>query len=126
MRLQGLWKGLGGELGARVKPEEIEAGSRGRIRLKNPELVKIYMRLYRPRELILIARCETPSSVKDELEFEGIEVIDNVKFDRQRLKNAAEKLLEYAKPMEDVLIFKGELARIIKRKSEILGKTQKS
>ena len=126
MRLQGLWKGLGGELGARVKPEEIEAGSRGRIRLKKPELVKIYMRLYRPRELILIARCETPSSVKDELEFEGIEVIDNVKFDRQRLKNAAEKLLEYAKPMEDVLIFKGELARIIKRKSEILGKTQKS
>jgi len=60
MWLQGLWRGLGRELGAKVKPEEIEADLGKRIRLKEPELVKVYMKLYKPKKMILVTRCPTP------------------------------------------------------------------
>lgn len=56
------------ELGARIKPEEIEAGSRKKIRLRESELVKIYMKLYKPKEMLLVARCAAPKEVKRELE----------------------------------------------------------
>jgi hypothetical protein len=37
------------------------------MRLKETELVKMYMRLYKPREMLLITRCETPEDVKKDL-----------------------------------------------------------
>jgi len=123
MWLQGLWRGLGKELGARIKPEELEADQNKKIRLKEPELVKIYMKLYKPKEMILITRCETPMDVKEDLEAEGIEVIDDVQFDPRKLKGISEKLLDYATPIEDIIILRGELAKIIRRKSKSLGKT---
>jgi hypothetical protein len=52
-----------------------------RIRMRELELVKMYMRLYKPREMLLITRCETSGDVKRDLEFEGIKVIDDVQFD---------------------------------------------
>jgi len=110
------------ELGARIKPEEIEAGSRKKIRLRESELVKIYMKLYKPKEMLLVARCAAPKEVKRELENAGVEVIDDVQFNEGKLKEVSEKLLEHALPVEDVLILKGELARMIRRKSMILGK----
>jgi len=122
MWLQGLWRGLGRELGARVKPEEIEADLEKRIRLKEPKLVKIYMKLYKPKEMILVTRCPTPSEIKRDLEAEGIEVLDDVQFSPQKLKTVSEKLLDYATPIEDVIILKGELAKLIRMKSRDLGK----
>lgn len=123
MWLQGLWKELGKELGAKIKPEEIEMSSDERVRLREPELVKMYMKLYRPEKMLLITRCATPDDVKKDLEVEGIELIDNVGFDRTMLKNASRSLLRYAKPAEDIIVLRGELARLIKMKSSLLKKS---
>ena len=123
MWLRGLWRGLGRELGARTRPEEIEMGPNERIRLREPELVKIYMRLYRPREMLLISRCAAPDEVKRELESEGIQVIDDVRFDEVALKDVSRRLLNYARPAEDVIVLRGELARFIRMKSSLLGKS---
>ncbi|MCF3653766.1 MAG: hypothetical protein L2C94_006365 [Aigarchaeota archaeon] len=123
MWLQGLWRGLGRELGARIRPEEIQLDQDERIRLKEPELVKMYMRLYKPREMLLITRCETPGDVKRDLELEGIMVIDDVQFDRARLKDASRMLLSYAEPAEDIIILRGELVRLIRAKSRLHRKS---
>jgi hypothetical protein len=56
------------ELGARIRPEGIQVDQDERMRLREPELVKMYMRLYRPREMLLITRCGTPEDVKRDLE----------------------------------------------------------
>ena len=122
MWLRGLWAGLGKELGARVKPEELEPSQGKRIRLKEQELVKIYVRLYKPKEMMLITRCRTPVDVKEDLEAEGIEVVDDVRFNPEKLREASERLLEYAIPSDDVIVLRGELARIIRRMSKTLGK----
>ena len=122
MWLRGLWVGLGKELGARVKPEELELSPNKRIRLKEQELVKIYVRIYKPKEMMLVTRCRTPVDVKEDLEAEGIEVIDDVRFSPERLKETSERLLEYAMPSDDVIVLRGELARIIRRMSRTLGK----
>jgi hypothetical protein len=59
----GTWKGAwSGE-----KAEEIQVDQDERMRLKETELVKMYMRLYKPREMLLITRCETPEDVKKDL-----------------------------------------------------------
>jgi|GEM_PF-1789646 hypothetical protein len=89
MWLQGLWEGLGRELGARIRPEDIQLDQDERIRLRGPELVKMYMRLYKLREMLLITRYETPKDMKRDLELEGIRVIGDVRFDRGRLGDAA-------------------------------------
>ena len=123
MWLQGLWRGLGRELGARIRPEEIQLDQDERIRLKEPELVKMYRRLYKPREMLLITRCETPGDVKRDLELEGIMVIDDVQFDRARLKDASRMLLSYAEPAEDIIILRGELVRLIRAKSRLHRKS---
>ena len=123
MWLQGLWRGLGRELGARIRPEEIQLDQDERIRLKEPELVKMYMRLYKPREMLLITRCETPRDVKRDLELEGIMVIDDMQFDRARLKDASRMLLSYAEPAEDIIILRGELVRLIRAKSRLHRKS---
>ena len=123
MWLRGLWTGLGRELGARVKPKEVEAGSSRRIRLKEQELVKIYARLYKPKEMILVSRCRTPADVRRDLEAEGIEVFDDVRFDPEKLKEVSKRLLEYATPSEDIIVLRGELARMIKKMSRALRRS---
>lgn len=123
MWLQGLWRGLGRELGARLRPEEVETGPNEKLRLREPELVKIYMRIYRPEKMLLITRCKTPDDVKKDLESERIEVIDNVGFDQAVIEDISRRLLRYAKPAEDVIILRGELARLIRMKSTLLKKS---
>jgi len=56
------------ELGARIRPEGIQVDQDERMRLREPELVKMYMSLYRPREMLLITRCGIPEDVKRDLE----------------------------------------------------------
>jgi hypothetical protein len=123
MWLQGLWRGLRKELGARIRPEGIQVDQDERMRLRELELVKMYMRLYRPREMLLITRCGTPEDVKRDLELEGIRVIDNVQFDRARLANVSRNLLNYAEPVEDIIILRGELARLIRARSRLFRKS---
>ncbi|MEM4636204.1 MAG: hypothetical protein QXE44_01775 [Nitrososphaerota archaeon] len=122
MWLRGLWEGLGKELGARTEPEKIEDVSRKNVKLRELELVKLYREVYKPKKMILVARCPSPPNVRKNLEENGIMVIDNVGFDRDKLRKLSEIVLSYATSSEDVLILKGELARAIYQKSRELGK----
>jgi hypothetical protein len=61
--------------------------------------------------------------VKRDLELEGIRVIDNVQFDRARLANVSRNLLNYAEPVEDIIVLRGELAMLIRARSRLFRKS---
>lgn len=123
MWLQGLWKGLGKELGARVKPEKLERGEGKKIRVKEPQLLKAYANLYKPKKMMLVTRCPTPDDVKRELEDSGIEVIDDVRLNPKKLRKISEELLEYAEPAREIIVLKGPIVILIEEESKALKMT---
>ena len=50
------------------------------------------MKIYKPRQLFLVSKKPVPGKVKNELEEEGITVIDTVEFNTERLRPIAETL----------------------------------
>jgi len=122
MWLQGLWRGLGRELGARFRPEKLKGVSKKRLKLKEPDLIKLYMEIYEPEEMILITRCASPKDVKEELKEAGIKVVDDVGFDHSKLVKISEEIMGFSISSSDLLILEGELAKMIHEKSRALGK----
>ena len=122
MWLEGLWRGLGRELGA-SRPETLERKPSKKVRLREPELVKSYMDVYKPRKMMLITREKTPGKVKENLERYGVEVFDGVGLNPQNLRPVSEIILNYAKPDRGILVLRGDIVRMIEERSRILNKT---
>ncbi len=97
--IEGLWAGLADALGVETPDEAREMlESKKSVRVREPKLLLLYSRVYRPKEMILVARKRVPGDVKKYLEEEGITVVDDVGFNQQRLKLLAETLARYSKP----------------------------
>jgi len=122
MWLQGLWRGLGRELGARTEPEKLVEISKKKLKLKEPDLIKVYMKVYQPKEMILVTRCASPRDVRERLEEAGVKVVDDVGFDQGRLIEISEEIMNFSISSNDLLILEGDLVKLIREKSKALGK----
>ncbi len=91
--LRGLWAGLADVLGVETPEEAYETVSKRRgLRLSEPQIVKLYARLYKPDRLYLVSRARVPESIRSELEDGTVVVVDGVDFDRERLEGVAKEL----------------------------------
>jgi len=96
--LRGLWTGLSDILGFKT-PEEAykEVRKRRGVRLTEPQIVKLYVKLYQPtRGAILVSREKVPREIKRDLEESMIRVIDGVGFNSEKLRPVAEEVLSLA------------------------------
>jgi len=96
--LRGLWAGLADVLGV-SSPESAyeEAAKRKRgLRLTEPQIVKLYARIYKPRRLYLVSRMPVPENVAAELEGYGVTVVDGVGFSVEALEPLARELASAA------------------------------
>ena len=92
--IRGLWSGLADVLGV-SSPEKAynEAVSRKRgLRLSEPQIVKLYARIYRPRRLFLLSRTRVPEDVAADLEAYNVRVVDDVGFSIEALREVADAL----------------------------------
>ncbi|HIQ55650.1 MAG TPA: hypothetical protein EYH59_03060 [Pyrodictium sp.] len=95
--LRGLWAGLADILGVDNVERAYEVVKRKKgIRLREPQIVKLYAKLYRPRTMFLVSRRFVPSWVKSELEADNIVVIDDVGFNEEKLKELVDELEKIA------------------------------
>ncbi len=122
--LRGLWAGLADVLGVETPEEAYQVVSKRRgLRLSEPQIVKLYARIYKPRVLYLIARTTVPEKVRRELEDSGITVVDGVGFSPDKLRRIAEELADMAdyRGAGESIEVDGETARIISRIAGELG-----
>jgi len=95
--LRGLWAGLADILGVDNVEHAYEVVKRKKgIRLREPQIVKLYAKLYRPRAMFLVSRKLVPGWVKSELEADNIVVVDDVGFDEKRLRELVVELEKIA------------------------------
>ncbi len=114
--LRGLWAGLADVLGVETPEEAYSVVSKRRgLRLSEPQIVKLYARIYKPRRLYLIARTKVPAPVKQELEDDRIIVVDDVGFSPSRLKDVAEELADIAdyRGAGETIEVDGETAKLL-------------
>ncbi|HIP66070.1 MAG TPA: hypothetical protein EYH08_06075 [Pyrodictium sp.] len=95
--LKGLWAGLADILGVDNVERAYEVVKRRKgIRLREPQIVKLYAKLYRPKTMFLVSRRPVPSWVKSELEADSIVVIDDVGFNEEKLREIVDELEKIA------------------------------
>lgn len=88
--LKGLYEGLAEVLG--VKEKELPSFSEGETkRVKEYKVIELYKAIYRPKKGIVISRVSVDSAVKDDLG-EGIILVDDVRFDYNKLKDIVNEL----------------------------------
>ncbi len=101
--LRGLWAGLADVLGVETPEDayQVVREKRG-LRLSEPQIVKLYARIYRPARLYLVSRAPVPKRVRQELESDpSIRVVDAVGFDVEKLKPLAEEVSNFARYGEE-------------------------
>ncbi len=113
--IQGLWDGLAEVLGVSRREAIEQVKERRGIRLSEVKIVELYRSVYNPREMILVSKYSIPGDVREELCGHDIVVYDNIGFDHGGLEAVAKKVLEYAKPVGDIVIHirDPDLARIV-------------
>jgi len=94
--LRGLWDGLAAAMGVRRRDVIRMLREERSIRLKEPQLVKLYHSVYEPEHMALVSRMPVPSDVRDDLESAGIRVYDKVGFKSERLEELASELASLA------------------------------
>jgi hypothetical protein len=95
--IRGLWAGLADVLGVDTPEKAYEhVRKRKGLRLSEPQIVKLYLRVYKPRKLFLVSKEPVDRRIRSELEAEGVEVVDGVGFDATKLNSVAEYLAKVA------------------------------
>ncbi len=113
--LQGLWSGLSDILGFET-PEQAyqEVRKRKGVRLTEPQIVKLYVKLYKPtRGAVLVSREKVPREVKRDLEESSVRVVDGAGFNPEALRPVAEEvygLAGYRGGEEEVIRIPASLA----------------
>ena len=95
--ISGLWDGLADALGVTRKKITEEIKDRRALRLKDIQIVTLYYKLYKPKVMFLVSRAPVPKEIKKYLRERGLRVIDNVGFNRSKLKPIANELYKRAK-----------------------------
>jgi hypothetical protein len=95
--IRGLWSGLADVLGVSSPEAAYEkAKERKGIRLNETQIVVLYAKVYRPKRLYLISRKKVPVDIRNELENNDVYVVDDVNFERDKLREVAEYLEDIA------------------------------
>ena len=95
--LKGLWDGLAMAMGVKKRDVIRMLREERSVRLREPQLVRLYQSVYRPEHMALVSRTPVPKDVKDELEASGISVHDGIGFKGERLENLASDMASLAK-----------------------------
>ena len=95
--IRGLYDGLADAAGFIMKTTKKKKEKQKVIYLSDPEIVKLYQRVYRPKKFYLVSRSKVPKHIRSDLEDNGITVIDGVGFNYKRIKQLAESLVKIAK-----------------------------
>ncbi|OYT58872.1 MAG: hypothetical protein B6U75_04870 [Desulfurococcales archaeon ex4484_217_1] len=95
--IQGLWDGLADILGVK-RAEAVETVKEKKtLRLKEPQILTLYRKFYNPDVMVLVSRARVPENIVEELKENKIEVVDNIGYNRENLKELIEILLKIAK-----------------------------
>ncbi len=95
--IRGLWAGLADVLGVETPEKAYEqVRSRRGLRLSEPQIIQLYMRVYRPKMLFLVSKKPVRQAIRAELESQGIIVVDGVGFDWKRLATVSEHIASIA------------------------------
>jgi len=95
--IQGLWDGLADILGVK-RAEAVETVKEKKtLRLKEPQILVLYRKFYNPDIMVLVSRAKVPEDIVEELKENRIEVVDNVGYNRENLRELTEILLRIAK-----------------------------
>ncbi len=90
----GLVEGLGDILGVEEVVEAIKEEKA--LKVKEYQLVGIYMEVYKPDKLVLVSRVKVPGGIRRELESKGVDVVDGVEIgDRGRVGELASIVEEF-------------------------------
>ncbi|RLG81549.1 MAG: hypothetical protein DRO09_01910 [Thermoprotei archaeon] len=106
--ITGLWAGLAEALNIDRSSIPKVVKERRAVRLKEYQVVSLYLKLYKPREMYLVSRSPIPTDIKRYLRDEGINVIDNVRFRTSRLRSIARSILKFAKGSETAILEVGQ------------------
>ncbi|WP_167827907.1 hypothetical protein [Pyrolobus fumarii] len=122
--LRGLWAGLADVLGVETPEKAYQAVKERRgLRLSEPQIVKLYARIYKPDKLYLVSRAKVPQRIRENLEDKQIVVIDGVGFDPrglEELANELAKMASYGSSGETIEV-DGETATMLARLASALG-----
>jgi len=88
--IEGLWEGLAEAMGVQRAEVEKRIKERKSIRLREDKVVKLYKKVYNPKLMFLISRAKVPQELREDMEAEGIIVIDDVKFNHTKLGSLVE------------------------------------
>ncbi|RLI36199.1 hypothetical protein DRO60_06040 [Candidatus Bathyarchaeota archaeon] len=95
--LKGLWDGLAAAMGVGKREVVRMLREERSVRLREPQLVRLYRSVYRPDRMVLVSRTPVPDEVREELEASGITVLDGVGFRGKKLEPLVEELLSAAR-----------------------------
>ena len=92
--IQGLYDGLADVLGVKRQEAINLVKERKTVRVKEDRLVALYRSLYKPDVMVLVSRAKVPCDVRRNLEEHGIEVLDDVGFNKDSLKPLADVVID--------------------------------
>jgi len=114
--IQGLWTGLADVLGVTRTEVQETIESRKAIRLKEYQIVTLYKSFYNPDTMILVSRSKIPESIRKDIEYHGIRIIDDVGFNEEKIRELADLLEQYAGGEESITIeLTGETMKLLKQ-----------
>ena len=91
--IRGLHEGLSEAVGLIMKSTKKKKKRHKVIYLSDHEIVQLYQKIYKPKIFYLVSRTRIPREIKDNLEENNIEVLDNIMFNHKKLEPLIEGLL---------------------------------
>ncbi len=114
--IQGLWTGLADVLGVSRTEVQETIETRKAIRLKEYQIITLYKSFYNPDTMILVSRSKIPKSIRKDIEYHGITIIDDVGFNEEKIRELADLLEQYAGGEESITIeLSGETMKLLKQ-----------
>jgi len=126
--ITGLWDGLADVLGVSRKEVVEEVKQKKVMRLKDIQIVTLYYTLYKPDKMFLVSRAKVPKEIKDYLRDRGLHIIDNVGFNKNKLKPLVNELYKRARRDSndyEVIELNGEEIDLLERLTRILRRKNK-
>jgi len=96
--IEGLWDGLAEVLGVERETVIERVKEKKGLRISEVKVITLYKTFYKPNTMFLISRSKVPEQIVHDLEGYGIEVVDNVEFNKDTLRGVAKTLITMCKP----------------------------
>ena len=114
--IEGLYTGLADVLGISRDEAIDKLSKRTGVLMDEVRVVELYKSIYRPKQMFLVSKHIVPDEIKAMLEGHDIIVVDNVGFDKNKVKPVAKSVLEICVQVEEYIVSTRD-----KELAEVLG-----